>query len=543
MASAPPAAWTGPYAGVSLGIGALNANTSGTGTNIQNSTNTDLLGNITQLSTFTGVQAFGDNRAKAQIGALADVYVGYSSRFGNWVGGGQLEGSLGRFFSRFDQDGIFASSNVTKNFNNGVLLLPVATGFDAGSGTVTNSLNIDFMVSAIARFGYLVTPRDLVYGLGGWTYAGFNTTLPAAIDPSFGAHGVTVGAGWEREMLDGWTLKAEYRYTKFQGVDVDVATAQRDTSATSTNLFTSQATAHISPDLHVVRVGLTHYFGQDWSGAGYASSDAGYYKAPVPVFRSWTGTYAGLSVGAGGMDPNASSVAVGTNTFNRTTGPNLTVQTFDTLRTTDGNAQFRPGGVADLFLGYDQQVNTWVAGVQIEGSVARFNERLRRTSTSNFVNTFQQFANGVPVAPVVTALTTTVATDDRTLTANWMVTAIGRLGVLVDPRNLIYGLGGVTFANFQTSVETEDVNRTFNTYGPTVGLGWEMQLPDMWTFRTEYRYTKFINRTLTTSTPFSDRATDNAGTVTTSVQTFDSSTTVSSDSHIVRLGVARQFSP
>jgi opacity protein-like surface antigen len=149
----------------------------------------------------------------------------------------------------------------------------------------------------------------------------------------------------------------------------------------------------------------------------------------------------------------------------------------------------------------------------------------------------------VPVAPVAINRTTTIATEDRTLTANWMITAIARFGMLVDPRNLIYGLGGVTYANFQTAVETEDVNRTFNTYGPTVGIGWETQLPDMWTSRTEYRYTKFLNRTLSTGTPFADRANDGAGTVSTGASTFDSSTTISSDSHIVRLGVARQFSP
>src|SRR5262249_34529304 len=157
------------------------------------STTTDLLGNVTEIDTFNSLLVFGNNRAKATIGALADVYVGYSSRFGNWVGGAQLEGSLGRFFSRFDQNRVFANSSVTRNFVNGVLQLPVATGADIGGGTLTNSLSIDFMVSAIARFGYLVTPRDLVYGLGGWTYAGFNTTLPAGLDPSFGAHGVTVG--------------------------------------------------------------------------------------------------------------------------------------------------------------------------------------------------------------------------------------------------------------------------------------------------------------------------------------------------------------
>jgi opacity protein-like surface antigen len=72
-----------------------------------------------------------------------------------------------------------------------------------------------------------------------------------------------------------------------------------------------------------------------------------------------------------------------------------------------------------------------------------------------------------------------------------------------------------------------------------VGLGREHQLADRWTMRAEYRYTHFLDKTL--STPFASASADNIGDSQTNSST--SQTGISVDSHIIRFGVARVFGP
>src|SRR5579872_4982903 len=197
-AMAPSSIWNGPYMGLSLGVGGLRGGLSSS----NNAVDTFLF--VPDVVTDTG-----SGRAAFNAGALADFYAGYSHQWGRWVGGVQAEASLGRIFSPLNVTDVQNASTTT-------------------TSTETLSLNLNFMVSALGRFGYLVTPRDQIYGLAGWTFAGFSATLPAVNEVggpapntfSFGAHGVTVGAGWEHEIADQWTLRAEYRFTKFQNVTV-----------------------------------------------------------------------------------------------------------------------------------------------------------------------------------------------------------------------------------------------------------------------------------------------------------------------------------
>src|SRR5581483_11682309 len=163
-----PFNWTGPYAGLSLGVGFLNAGASTTGT----STDIDReLPSPPGLATTDTATSFASGKARFEPGALADAYVGYSKRVApSWVGAVQLEASLGRLFARFNENGFSNFTDVRSDVG--------LTNVESSSFTQKDSLNITFMVSALAKLGYLVTPRDLVYGLAGWTYAGFNTTLP-----------------------------------------------------------------------------------------------------------------------------------------------------------------------------------------------------------------------------------------------------------------------------------------------------------------------------------------------------------------------------
>jgi opacity protein-like surface antigen len=240
----------------------------------------------------------------------------------------------------------------------------------------------------------------------------------------------------------------------------------------------------------------------------------------------WTGAYAGASVGLGGENTRATT---NFSSFNAFALPGF-MGTDSRNSLVAGDRQFGVGGVADVFIGYNRQMNDWVGGVQLEGTLARFNERLARTNTLNEVVT----TNGA-----VTSISQSSQSQLDTLSQNWAVTAAARLGRLVTAHDLIYGLAGWSFANFSTSIESDSVgaDRTFNTSGPTVGIGWERQLADQWTIRAEYRYTHFLDKTLSTSSPTASA--DNAGHATTISSTSQS--TISADSHIVRFGVARAF--
>jgi opacity protein-like surface antigen len=525
--------WSGPYAGFSLGLGFLNANQTTTSTST--SVDSDLPSPPGLRTTDTTIST-ASGKARHETGALADLYVGYNFRTApGWVSGVQLEGSLGRFFARFNESGVSNFTDVRSDVG--------LTNVQSQTFTFKDSLNITFMVSALARLGFLVTPRDLVYGLAGWSYAGFNTTLPSSVDPAFGANGVTVGAGWERQILDTWTLKLEYRYTQFESITVPGSSSSLQTNfnnianppvPVSSFSQTNNEASRISPSLHVIRVGLTHYFGDDWNAPAAA---AGFYKAPPPPVYAWTGGYVGFSVGVGGMRTNASTVFSDSFTATQTVPPLGIFDESFTNGTVGSDSRFRPGGVADLFTGYNQQFGTWVAGVQLEGTVARFNERLARLSSSTENSFNVQFA-GAPLSLNSTFSNSFLRND--TLTMNWMLSALGRVGFLVDPRDMVYALGGWSFANFSTSIESDDGNRTFTANGPSVGAGWERQIMDLWSFRAEYRYTHFLNRTLATQNTFSSTQANLFGggaSVTNSTNT--SSTTISSDVHVFRFGLAR----
>jgi outer membrane immunogenic protein len=537
----PGFSWAGPYAGVSLGLGWLHATTSTSDQATTIDTVPSFLPLISDVRTITGSDAF-NGRGKFSAGAVGDIYVGHNFQVNNWIAGVQLEGSLGRFSARVKETGAGTTTAVTQAFIGAIPIGPAhPSDTITRSASETVGVNINFMASVLARVGYLFGPTDLAYGLVGWTYAGFDATLPNSIDPSFGASGLTVGLGWERQVMANWTLKAEYRYTKFQ--DVTLTSQSISSFSTDPNFGTGKSTStsstRISPDLQVLRVGLTRYFGDEGPLSSYAadfSKAPAYYKAPAHA--SWTGLYGGLSVGVGGMVPNATTDSSSVQTTTQT--PLGQLSQFATVTNSDsaaGDKMFKPGGAVDLFVGYNYQTSpNFVAGVQLEGSVARFNEQLTRTVTSSLTEIFTG-----PNPGSFSQSTTFTAND--TLKVDWMLTALARLGYLVDPGNLVYLLGGWTYAGFDTTLERgNESNRTFTARGPTVGAGWERQLWNAWTFRAEYRYTKFQDVTLRSRTSSSRNEVTPLGTNSDIIQTT-SSTGISSDMHLVRLGIARAFGP
>jgi outer membrane immunogenic protein len=198
------------------------------------------------------------------------------------------------------------------------------------------------------------------------------------------------------------------------------------------------------------------------------------YKAPVVVPPSWTGWYAGLSVGYGWGSEH--------NTFNFDPAVPLP---FDNVTYHDKLNGFIGGGQ----IGYNYQItpNSWVAGVEADISYANF-----RGSDSNSGVT----PGGGPNIRFIGGVPWTYNQDQK---VNWLATLRGRLGWTPgDHTWLIYATGGLAVGGVKASdtftfgsgagalIWTGDSSET--RAGWTVGGGVEARLMDNWSAKLEYLY-------------------------------------------------------
>jgi opacity protein-like surface antigen len=209
-----PPGWTGFFSGASAGGAATRSQTN----SVERVTSGAFGYNASDLS---GPASKG--------GGFIDVFAGGDVQVGRFVLGGQLEASVA--------DLNFSSSG-TRAYNY----------FDAGGPTGVTAMGdyrpqvaARWLTSALLRAGLLLDENTLLYGLGGWTFAQFearNLTDNGFYQPNetFWANGPTGGVGIERKLDSNWRLRAEYRYTKFDGV----TTQDRFlvTSATSSQSYT-----------------------------------------------------------------------------------------------------------------------------------------------------------------------------------------------------------------------------------------------------------------------------------------------------------------
>ena len=195
--------------------------------------------NVTQTSALQTTSS--GNLAGDMTGSVVDLFAGYNWRAGNFVVGGQVEGTL---FSDVALKTIGTEAVTSVSTTNGVVS-------SSASGTSTDEINqrLRSMVGAIGRVGYLVTPNVLLYGLGGK-----NGKWVA---------GYTVGAGGEVKLTDRWSLRGEYRYLHFN-VNRNEANSFSQTSVqgANTSLFAiSGATAREThADLHLGKIGVAYNF-------------------------------------------------------------------------------------------------------------------------------------------------------------------------------------------------------------------------------------------------------------------------------------------
>jgi opacity protein-like surface antigen len=164
------------------------------------------------------------------------------------VVGLQLEGSVGDI--SFDGHG----SRAYTYFNDAG-----PTG-ETATGTFRPHVHSPFMVSALARAGWLADPTTMIYGLAGWTGAQFNyenLTDNPFFEPKdqFWANGLTVGGGLEKKLSPNWSTRFEYRYTHFFASDVN---SKFQFSSTFPDTQSETLGARFAEDMQMGRIGISY---------------------------------------------------------------------------------------------------------------------------------------------------------------------------------------------------------------------------------------------------------------------------------------------
>lgn len=273
--------WSGIYVGFGVGAGANVHELSG-----------DLLPGVS-LNGIGGEGVYGE------------LTVGYdymvSPRF---LIGGLLDAHVGNIETTLDITGLDASVQETY-------------GFDAG-----------------LRAGYLFTPNTLGYVLGGYSWQKYKLDTNAGFDFDWDQSGYFVGAGVETAVNSNWTIKTEYRYTRFGTKDDLLA-----------DLGAPDGTLNLDTSRHTFQVAANYRFGAQ--NGGVASFEAPAYN--------WTGFYVGGAAGAGASVHQIDVPPVGLE-FNGLGGE---------------------GVFGELNVGYDHDFGNWVAGVMVDARYSGMTSELK----------------------------------------------------------------------------------------------------------------------------------------------------------------------
>lgn len=202
-------------------------------------------------------------------------------------------------------------------------------------------------------------------------------------------------------------------------------------------------------------------------------------KAPSLAPPSWTGVYAGVSLGARWATNDWQTSEVAPNF-----GAGMFVPTAGT-----GGAMDSVAARFGSYFGYNWQVATsWVAGVEADFGWAN------NSKTANPVPGTTGIFNGNPLTGLPVG----------TVKETWDGSVRGRLGYLVAPMTLVYATGGVAWQRLELSASCSlggldalcsgsSHNETYAStrVGWTVGGGVERMIGGNWLARLDYRYADF----------------------------------------------------
>jgi outer membrane immunogenic protein len=205
-----------------------------------------------------------------------------------------------------------------------------------------------------------------------------------------------------------------------------------------------------------------------------------YTKAPVmaPVY-SWTGAYAGISLGGRWADTTWATGSIG-----------LPLGPADptTSSASFNSSTIRAGG----YIGYNWQVApVWVVGLEGDLAWGR-NDK----SVAGIPGTFGTGGQGVGPAAA--------AVDSANVRLGWDASVRGRVGFLVTPMMLLYATGGVAWQQIDVNAACNGSlaswcgvarNETASStqVGWTIGGGAETMIASNLLLRAEYRYSDYGN--------------------------------------------------
>jgi len=188
------------------------------------------------------------------------------------------------------------------------------------------------------------------------------------------------------------------------------------------------------------------------------------FAAPLPIF-TWTGFYVGANAGYAFGDGRAETV--GTPGFLTLVGPGIV----------PGSLNTKPDGfIGGAQIGYNVQFGSFVAGVETD---IQFTDLKKSQSFTGI--------------PVLTTQLTTSATSE----IEYLGTVRGRLGFTPFDRLLVYGTGGLAYAEIKTNGSVRGVQApglawsgsdSDTKVGYAVGGGLEYAFTNNLTLKGEYLY-------------------------------------------------------
>ena len=194
---------------------------------------------------FGGSVGYGRNRSKNNYQDTTPT----SSSVSESAKGGLISGVFG-----FDRQ-------IGRRFIVGAFADFDLSDIERGDHSTNNALTITRSWAIGGRLGYLVTPRTMIFGTGGYTQAHFRnegwwdivnagTTLPAKRSVNFG--GYFVGGGFEHMLGSGFYMRGEARYAKY---------GERTTN--EGNFGGTDYVDREDPEIFTARLGITYKLGRD----------------------------------------------------------------------------------------------------------------------------------------------------------------------------------------------------------------------------------------------------------------------------------------
>jgi outer membrane immunogenic protein len=237
---------------------------------------------------------------------------------------------------------------------------------------------------------------------------------------------------------------------------------------------------------------------------------------PVAPAFSWTGVYFGLNAGWLGADNSMINQA----TPGADSAFSVELATLAALSTGALSVGTKSGFIGGAELGYNYQINNWVAGIEAD---------------------IQGIAGQAVNGSLITASGSITSTLTGSMNTRWLGTLRGRLGFLPTPTLLVYGTGGLAYGEVAatTTLSQSDTLTGFSgggiggdgftqlVAGWTAGGGVEWMFAQNWSAKIE-----FLHYDLGT-TSFTWVATDNN----TGAIYQNETTSVHNQGNIVRVGL------